>query len=594
MAVNHGYGKMAGTHALVFAYDTGDTRNSYRGEPTENLVNTNSNVYTLGNTNFPIAPPVKEVFNGSTQNGMSWTDHLRWYNETIPSGTTITISGWYMVYNTNSATAWQTSARLIIYSSAGYGGTVCNPGAWNTWKYFEVTYTVPSDTTSFRLEDAGYDYYNTEDASNTTAYGCNYQLELKSHATPFVEGTRSATQGLLDLTGNSSIDLSNVSFDSSSNIDLDGTDDRMFVGNPPELSLHNGVGTIEAIVKFPRDWTAGSQYPNLVCKGARAGWDTPGWALFGFRDWPNPNNKSWGLGLRNSSNGVRTVAKYDSPTDVYLHLTATMNGETMKLYENGVLVSTQTQTVIPAENGYNVFIGGDDGSNRFPGDIPVVKVYNESLTESQIQSNFNNYRKRFSDLSNYYDNATDGGRWIRWWWYTGVGWPGHEPEALGHSFGTFDSSSHYGFQRLPEGLEKEQVELLAKDGDGNIYKWDFASPSATAQQVWDSFTTGAQGRWNNSGDAWNPEVIAGSFFNTDQDAWQYRESEGVVSFMLDDDTCDCKSTLNAGHAMCGSSWNQQYAQPDGAYLRYGVDTLNDGGCRGPVPERTLELYYRLK
>ena len=64
--------------------------------------------------------------------------------------------------------------------------------------------------------------------------------------------------------------------------------------------------------------------------------------------------------------------------------------------------------------------------------------------------------------------------------------------------------------------------------------------------------------------------------------------------MLDDDTCDCKSTLNAGHAMCGSSWNQTYAQPDGAYLRYGVDTLNDGGCRGPVPERTLELFYRLK
>jgi hypothetical protein len=34
MAVRHGYGKIAGTDALVFAYDTGDTRNSYKGEPT--------------------------------------------------------------------------------------------------------------------------------------------------------------------------------------------------------------------------------------------------------------------------------------------------------------------------------------------------------------------------------------------------------------------------------------------------------------------------------------------------------------------------------------------------------------------------------
>ena len=46
--------------------------------------------------------------------------------------------------------------------------------------------------------------------------------------------------------------------------------------------------------------------------------------------------------------------------------------------------------------------------------------------------------------------------------------------------------------------------------------------------------------------------------------------------------------------MCGSGWNQTYAQPDGAYLRYGVDTLNDGGCLGPIPTRRLELFYRLK
>ena len=39
MAVRHGYGKIAGTDALVFAYDTGDARNSYKGEPTTNLVN---------------------------------------------------------------------------------------------------------------------------------------------------------------------------------------------------------------------------------------------------------------------------------------------------------------------------------------------------------------------------------------------------------------------------------------------------------------------------------------------------------------------------------------------------------------------------
>ena len=42
MAVRHGYGKIAGADALVFAYDTGDTRNSYKGEPTVNLANTDT------------------------------------------------------------------------------------------------------------------------------------------------------------------------------------------------------------------------------------------------------------------------------------------------------------------------------------------------------------------------------------------------------------------------------------------------------------------------------------------------------------------------------------------------------------------------
>jgi hypothetical protein len=65
--------------------------------------------------------------------------------------------------------------------------------------------------------------------------------------------------------------------------------------------------------------------------------------------------------------------------------------------------------------------------------------------------------------------------------------------------------------------------------------------------------------------------------------------------MLDDDTCDCESSLNAGHAMCGTtSWEQTYAQPFSAYLRYGVDVLNGAGCNGPLSINSLELYFREK
>ena len=384
MAVQHGYGKMAGANSLVFAYDTGDTRNSYKGEPTENLVNTNSNVYTLGNTNFPIAPPVKEVFNGSTQNGMSWTDHLRWYNETIPSGTTITISGWYMVYNTNSATAWQTSARLIIYSSAGYGGTVCNPGAWNTWKYFEVTYTVPSDTTSFRLEDAGYDYHNTEDASNTTAYGCNYQLELKSHATPFVEGTRSATQGLLDLTGNSSIDLSNVSFDSDAMFQFDGTDDRIIF---PPGSLPT-IGTNDFTLEF-------------VCKNTRTDRYNH---FFSVQDQYHISFKSYnvdGLLYVYRTSGLSTTSSipaYIPSRNNYYHIVAKRQGDNMQIYINGESQGLKTGwgDVSIDNNLYNSYIGWGAGTEYSGGHYAIAKIYNKALTDAEVSANFNHYKTRFN------------------------------------------------------------------------------------------------------------------------------------------------------------------------------------------------------
>jgi len=584
MAVRHGYGKVAGADALVFAYDTGDTVNSYRGMPTTNQATLNlANWINEGATRNLQS----ETFNGNpvyqwkSNDGQIWISPFAWNNIDLKNND-CTVSAYFKNTSGNTETVGMYFGKDFSTDAAGNSNYRSIPvdGQWHRHSWTMYADVNLSNYLEFRT------------SSNTMLITTPMVNYGRIAAQP-VEGTRSVTQGLLDLIGNVSIDISNMSFDDSANLLLDGTDDRIFAGNPSELSLHNGIATFEAVVKFPKDWTGGSQYPNLICKGARAGWDTPGWALFGFRDWPNANNKSWGLGLRNDAGSVRTVAKYDSPTDVYLHLVATMDGTTMKLYENGILVNTNTQTVNPAENDYNVFVGGDDGSNRFPGELPIVKVYNKALTQSEVVSNFKHYRNRFKDLSNYYDNETDGGRWIRFWWYTGVGWPGHETEALGHPFGTFDSSSHYGFQRLPEGLEKEQVELLAKDGDGNIYKWDFGSSSATAERVWNSFTTGAQGSWNNGG-AWNPTVIEGSFFNTNQDAWQYRDSEGVVSFLLDDDTCDCKSTLNAGHAMCGAGWNQTYAQPDGAYQRYGVDTLNDGGCLGPVPERTLELYYRLK
>jgi len=175
---------------------------------------------------------------------------------------------------------------------------------------------------------------------------------------------------------------------------FDGTDDGIDFGDDSIFDFTNGVMTVEAIVKFPSSWTGGSQYPNLISKGGSAGWDTDGWSLFGFRDWPSAGQKSWGLGFRNGATN-RIVYIADRATDVYLHIVATADGSTMRLYENGVQVSTQSQTINPASNSTNVYIGRGPSSQFFPGDIASTRVYNRALTAAEVAQNYNAQSSRF-------------------------------------------------------------------------------------------------------------------------------------------------------------------------------------------------------
>lgn len=190
------------------------------------------------------------------------------------------------------------------------------------------------------------------------------------------------------------------------------------------------------------------------------------------------------------------------------------------------------------------------------------------------------------------DMTTDGGGWTRWWWYqTASGtFPTGETDVLGHNFGTFDVSSDYGFQKLPSTTVKSSTQLLAKDGV-NVFKWDFASTTGTANAVWNAFhngTTYAYASALNVG-TWNPIALKGSFTLAAQDSFMYRQQGDVKGFILDDDNCDCLSTLNAGPNMCNSSWDSRYG--NGSFA-YGVDVLNDTTCSSPDPAKKLFMYYR--
>jgi len=175
-------------------------------------------------------------------------------------------------------------------------------------------------------------------------------------------------------------------------IQFDGADDYVTLGNQSGLGFTSGVFSIEAWMYIPSSWTGGSQYPNLVSKGATAGWDTNGWSLFVFRNWSGPY--AWGCGMRNGGS-TTIVTRGSCASDTYLNVVMTLDGSNVRLYENGSSITSGAQTISPGSNSTAVYIGADVNLQCFPGRVAIIRAYNKTLSASEILQNYNAQKSRF-------------------------------------------------------------------------------------------------------------------------------------------------------------------------------------------------------
>lgn len=197
-------------------------------------------------------------------------------------------------------------------------------------------------------------------------------------------------------------------------------------------------------------------------------------------------------------------------------------------------------------------------------------------------------------MAHHLTSCKHGGNWLAfWWWSADATWPLKESDVLAYPYGYCSSYSVYCFGRIPSWAREDYTEMLAIDSAGNEYLWKFDSHNAVAHAAWlafhDHLTTPA-GKVVNKPDGWDPLVLNGTKPRAKQDSFMYREQNGVKSILMDDDNCDCLTTLNIGHGMCGSGHSTSY----GPKNRFGVDALYDPGCKAPRPEIGLTLYFRVK
>lgn len=421
MAAQHGYGKMAGTDALEFAYDTGDSRNSFIGEPTTNLVPYSEYQYLADG--YMAALPGWDTHEGTmlidvTNKVPGYTNrsikltcvqaNVYKYHFSVPliTGQTYTISFW-----AKAQVAGNYDNFMLADGPGGY--LVVQPSSITT---LTTEFTRVKHTFNMAARETGtYNFATYLYGDGQVGWLSGFQVENKSHATQYLPSngaatTRSVTQGLKDLTAVNTINLSTVSFDSNAQMVFDGTDDTIDTGIPltslPALSNFS----IECMVKINSFPTAAP--PNFYNSTTKAG------ILIGAAYYSGTALYWYG----NSSGTACTVYAYIRGADAYRlagefsltpgryhHLVLVNNhsGGNFRLYANGTLNGsangpTQEYNSGLAPSAGNIGIvkaqvdgGGESVYSLLPCEIPVAKIYNRALTANEVLQNFKKYQTRF-------------------------------------------------------------------------------------------------------------------------------------------------------------------------------------------------------
>ena len=399
---------------LVFGYDTGYpisdntvTNRFNQGKPSTNLVSayndnhvrhvtwTNSGTWEYDhnatNNTKPIIPGVDmskcNLMHGKTVT--TGSQHFGCGSVSVSGSTTYSMSVYYFQNKAGiSQPYFRTNVNNNNLGNLAYNGsTDTNNWPVNEWIRISVTVTVQSNETGCYLSN----YIGS--AVGDQVWYCAPMVEQDDQTTPFVDGTRSVTASLIDLKRTRSIDVSNASFDSTGQIELDGTDDNIDLGSDITFKANGGDWTVESVVKYD---SVPASYNNSTAPGNFIGSET---ISFNSWYWSVLSSK---LAIWNLSPGVW---KYGSTTLVankfyHVVLTCSPGGTQYKMYLNGVQEGgTHADYAFNASySGLKVrYIGiGKSNIRRVNGKISVTRIYDTALTSAQIAQNYQAYKNRFN------------------------------------------------------------------------------------------------------------------------------------------------------------------------------------------------------
>lgn len=422
---------------LAFMYDTNDGK-SYKGEPTINYIHgqnavakdsystysaTSSGTYNAKHPNAIVAynaagTQLSGYYNSGVGDATN-TYHAHWQYDPILKKPVVVmndlVSGqWKAKWMGTGLGSWNSqgkshgdtytiswlqwvdhlskNAKAGLYTKNTSGSNGFHDGQANsassyntvlrTWQRVYQTYTTASsrDLSQTLASIYMYGHYNVRG----TVKVADVQFTWGSHAAQFSSTyERTATQGLIDRTGNITIDLSNVSFDSNAEIDFDGTDDYISI---PSYTFGNGNWTLNM-------WINASNFSNYNLMSNSSGGPVAN-AFGAYGSTPKIFYKNYD-GAWQDHYGNTTLSTNNWYMLTWVNYAgASASQGTMKMYVNGVADSSVFNSYTTNGGPCDV-IGKRWGGTPFDGKISGVSINTKSLSDAEVLQNYNATKGRF-------------------------------------------------------------------------------------------------------------------------------------------------------------------------------------------------------
>lgn len=374
-------------NGLVFYYDMGNTQKSWKGKPTSNLVNSSWSAWgidgsgqgsigtrTIISTNYcriiDIASNTRQqiIINGILPN-TTYTASVKYKKLAGTPTLRFQIQAW-----TSSAAAYISTMAFPTTAQVGISNV-------DDWQIAYYTVTTPANTGSI--------VWFMQDGDDYTTYTHGFelkepQLELGSIPSTFIDGTRSNTQAIIDLTGNNTITTNSLTYSANGEFSFNGSSDFLNCGKNTSLDSISGTTnvTVESWVNLSGYGSSG--YGVITHKGNPWAWLM--------------ENPSQTMRIRFSLSVSGDIACSDTlPHDlnVWYHFVGTYDGSNMRFYRNGNLTNTVSASGTLGGSGVDMVVGSFSGAYFSSGKIPVVKIYNRTLSATEIKQNFDALRDRY-------------------------------------------------------------------------------------------------------------------------------------------------------------------------------------------------------